>query len=104
MTQEQVAAKIREIGIVPVVRAKSAKQAQLAAEAVCAGGVPIVEVTMIVPGGVELIRQLGKTAGNDVLIGAGTVVEVETALRWRDAAAKLVLERDFGPDSVLFPR
>jgi len=63
MTRNEVAKRIREIGIVPVVRATSAKQAQLAAEAVCAGGIPLVEITMTVPGAVELIAQLAKTFG-----------------------------------------
>jgi 2-dehydro-3-deoxyphosphogluconate aldolase/(4S)-4-hydroxy-2-oxoglutarate aldolase len=102
MTQDQVAAKIREIGIVPVVRAKSAKQAQLAAEAVCAGGVPIVEVTMTVPGAVELIGQLAKSAGKDVLIGAGTVLDAETARRCLDAGAQFVVSPGFDLETVRF--
>ena len=102
MTQDQVAAKIREIGIVPVVRAKSAKQAQLAADAVCAGGVPIVEVTMTVPGAVELISQLAKTTGNGVLIGAGTVLDAETARRCLDAGAQFVVSPGFDLETVRF--
>ena len=49
MTKEQVREKVLEIGIVPVVRASSGQQAIQAAEAVCAGGIPIVELTMISP-------------------------------------------------------
>src|SRR5437762_3022743 len=102
MTQEEVAKKIREIGIVPVVRAKSAKQAQLAADAVCAGGVPIVEVTMTVPGAVELIAQLAKTVGNDVLIGAGTVLDADTARRCLDVGAQFVVSPGFDLETVRF--
>src|SRR5438874_7221533 len=102
MTQEQVAAKIREIGIVPVVRAKSAKQAQLAAEAVCAGGIPIVEVTMTVPGAVELIAQLVKTSGAEILIGAGTVLDAETAKRCLDAGAQFIVSPGFDLETVRF--
>ena len=60
-----------------MVRAESAAQAMAAAEAVCAGGVPIVEVTMTVPGAVEVIAQLSKSMGREVLIGAGTVLDAE---------------------------
>lgn len=102
MTQDQVAAKIREIGIVPVVRAKSAKQAQLAAEAVCAGGVPIVEVTMTVPDAVELIDQLAKSAGGDILIGAGTVLDAETAKRCLDVGAQFIVSPGFDLETVRF--
>ena len=63
MTKQQVRNRIVEIGIVPVVRAASAQQAMQAAEAVCAGGIPIVEITMTVPGAIEVITQLAKSMG-----------------------------------------
>ena len=102
MTKDEVARKIREVGVVPVVRAKSAKQAQLAAEAVCAGGIPIVEVTMTVPGAVELIAQLAKSAGKEILIGAGTVLDPETACRCLDAGAEFVVSPGFNLETVRF--
>jgi 2-dehydro-3-deoxyphosphogluconate aldolase / (4S)-4-hydroxy-2-oxoglutarate aldolase len=64
MTKEQVKARIVEIGIVPVVRASSAKEALQATEAVAAGGIPIVEITMTVPGAVEVIAELARNAGS----------------------------------------
>jgi 2-dehydro-3-deoxyphosphogluconate aldolase / (4S)-4-hydroxy-2-oxoglutarate aldolase len=102
MTRDEVAKRIREIGIVPVVRAKSAKQAQLAAEAVCAGGIPIVEVTMTVPGAVELIAQLVKASGAEILIGAGTVLDAETANRCLDAGAQFIVSPGFDLETVRF--
>jgi 2-dehydro-3-deoxyphosphogluconate aldolase/(4S)-4-hydroxy-2-oxoglutarate aldolase len=102
MTRDVVAKRIREIGIVPVVRATSAKHAQLAAEAVCAGGIPIVEVTMTVPGAVELIAQLAKTSGAEILIGAGTVLDAETAKRCLDAGAQFIVSPGFDLDTVRF--
>jgi 2-dehydro-3-deoxyphosphogluconate aldolase/(4S)-4-hydroxy-2-oxoglutarate aldolase len=104
MTQEEVAKKIREVGVVPVVRAKSARQAQLAAEAVCAGGVPVVEVTMTVPGAIELIAQLAKALGSEVLIGAGTVLDAETARRCLDAGAQFIVSPGFDPETVRFAK
>lgn len=91
MTKEQVRQKILEIGIVPVVRASSGQQAIQAAEAVCAGGIPIVELTMTVPGAIDVIAQLAKSMGNDVLIGAGTVLDAQTAQRCLDAGAQFLV-------------
>lgn len=95
MTKEQVRARIKEIGIVPVVRAASAQQAIQASEAVCAGGVPIVEVTMTVPGAIGVISQLSKSMGNEILIGAGTVLDAETAQRCLDAGAQFLVSPGF---------
>ena len=100
MTKEQVRAKIKEIGIVPVVRAASAQQAIQASEAVCAGGVPIVEVTMTVPGAIEVISQLSKSMGNEILIGAGTVLDAETAQRCLDAGAQFLVSPGFDLGTV----
>jgi 2-dehydro-3-deoxyphosphogluconate aldolase/(4S)-4-hydroxy-2-oxoglutarate aldolase len=102
MTRDEVANRIREIGIVPVVRATSAKHAQLAAEAVCAGGIPIVEVTMTVPGAVELIEQLAKTSGAEILIGAGTVLDADTAKRCLGAGAQFIVSPGFDLETVRF--
>jgi 2-dehydro-3-deoxyphosphogluconate aldolase/(4S)-4-hydroxy-2-oxoglutarate aldolase len=95
MTKEEVRKKITEVGIVPVVRAASGKQAMLAAEAVAAGGIPIVEVTMTVPGAIEVIAELAKTSGQQVLIGAGTVLDAETAQRCFDAGAQFLVSPGF---------
>jgi 2-dehydro-3-deoxyphosphogluconate aldolase/(4S)-4-hydroxy-2-oxoglutarate aldolase len=102
MTRDEVAKRIREIGIVPVVRATSAKHAQLAAEAVCSGGIPIVEVTMTVPGAVELIEQLAKTTGAEILIGAGTVLDADIAKRCLDAGAQFIVSPGFDLETVRF--
>ena len=91
MTKEQVRQKILETGIVPVVRASSGQQAIQAAEAVCAGGIPIVELTMTVPGAIDVIAHLAKSMGNDILIGAGTVLDAETAQRCLDAGAQFIV-------------
>jgi 2-dehydro-3-deoxyphosphogluconate aldolase/(4S)-4-hydroxy-2-oxoglutarate aldolase len=100
MKKDEVAARIREIGIVPVVRASSATQGMQAAEAVCKGGIPIVEMTMTVPGAVDLIAQLSKTMGPEVLIGAGTVLDAETGQRCVDAGAQFLVSPGFDLDTV----
>lgn len=100
MTKEESRKRIIEIGIVPVVRATSAKEALLAAEAVCAGGITIVEVTMTVPGAIEVIAQLAKTMGHEVLVGAGTVLDSATAQRCIDAGAEFIVSPGFDNETV----
>lgn len=102
MTKQQVANRITEVGIVPVVRAASPKQALLAAEAVCAGGIPIVEITMTVPGAIEVIAQLSKSMGSEILVGAGTVLDAEIAKRCLDAGAEFVVSPGFDLETVKF--
>jgi 2-dehydro-3-deoxyphosphogluconate aldolase / (4S)-4-hydroxy-2-oxoglutarate aldolase len=100
MTKEQAFRRVTDVGIVPVVRAQSPSRAIAAAEAVCDGGIPIVEVTMTVPGAVEVIAQLVKSMGQDVLIGAGTVLDVETARRCLDAGAEFLVSPGFDFETV----
>jgi 2-dehydro-3-deoxyphosphogluconate aldolase/(4S)-4-hydroxy-2-oxoglutarate aldolase len=102
MTRQEAANRIIEIGIVPVVRASSAKQAMQAAEAVCAGGIPIVEITMTVPGAIDVIAALAKSIGAEVLIGAGTVLDAETAARCIEAGAEFIVSPGFDLETVRF--
>jgi len=102
MTKQDAASRILEIGIVPVVRAASAKQTLRAVEAVCAGGIPIVEITMTVPGAVEVIAQLAQSMGSEVLIGAGTVLDAGAAERCIDAGAEFIVSPGFDLETVKF--
>jgi 2-dehydro-3-deoxyphosphogluconate aldolase/(4S)-4-hydroxy-2-oxoglutarate aldolase len=91
MDKQTVRDRIIEIGIVPVVRASSPREARIAADAVCEGGIPIVEITMTVPGAVDVIRELTDGGGSDILVGAGTVLNVEAARRCLDAGAQFLV-------------
>lgn len=91
MDKQKVRDRIVEIGVVPVVRASSAEEARMAADAVCKGGIPIAEITMTVPGAVELIRELTRSGPGDVLVGAGTVLNVEAAKKCLDAGAEFLV-------------
>ncbi|HXN52643.1 MAG TPA: bifunctional 4-hydroxy-2-oxoglutarate aldolase/2-dehydro-3-deoxy-phosphogluconate aldolase [Candidatus Acidoferrum sp.] len=102
MDKQQVRRRIEEIGIVPVVRASSAREARIAAEAVCKGGIPIVEITMTVPGAVDVIRELVKSAGSEILVGAGTVLNVDDARRCLDAGAQFLVSPGFNRATVEF--
>ena len=79
MTREQILLQIKKVGLVPVLRAPSAEIAVAAAQAIEKGGVPVVEVTMTVPGAIDVIREMVKSSEGRVLVGAGTVLDPETA-------------------------
>src|SRR6266850_7869446 len=91
MDKQKVRDRILEIGIVPIVRASSPGEARIAADAVCQGGIPIVEITMTVPGALDVIRELAKYSASDVLVGAGTVLNAEAARRCLDAGAQFLV-------------
>jgi 2-dehydro-3-deoxyphosphogluconate aldolase/(4S)-4-hydroxy-2-oxoglutarate aldolase len=78
MKKAEVLNTLREIGLVPVLRAESEEQALALAAAVAAGGVNVMEVTMTVPGAIRVMARLAKERP-DLLIGAGTVLDAETA-------------------------
>ena len=104
MTQSEVKERILEIGIVPVVRASSPEQAALAAEAVAAGGIPVVEITMTVPGAIDLIARLARSVGDRVLIGAGTVLDAATAGQCLAAGARFLVSPGFDLETVQLAR
>ena len=91
MKREEVRARIEELGIIPAVRASCAEDASFAAEAVASGGLPIVEITMTVPGALEVISYLVKHYPK-VLVGAGTILDNDTAHRCLDAGAQFLTD------------
>lgn len=102
MNKEQVRERIAEIGIIPIVRASSSRDARIAADAVCEGGIPIVEITMTVPGAIEVIRELVASAGSKVLVGAGTVLNPEAARQCIDAGAQFLVTPGLNVQTVEF--
>lgn len=100
MNKQTVRERILEIGIVPVVRASSPSEACMATEALVAGGIPCVEITMTVPGATEVIRDLANRMSDDLLIGAGTVLDVNTAVRCVDAGAQFLVSPGFDGATV----
>ena len=79
MTKSQTLERIREVGLVPVLRARSHDEALAIALAIEKGGAPVLEITMTVPGAIEVIRQVIEKCGTSVLVGAGTVLDPESA-------------------------
>jgi 2-dehydro-3-deoxyphosphogluconate aldolase/(4S)-4-hydroxy-2-oxoglutarate aldolase len=91
MTIEDVIRRIGEIGIVPVVRAATVEDATRAVEAICAGGIPILEITMTVPNALSVIRHVVREHGSAALIGAGTVITGEQADQCIRAGAEFLV-------------
>jgi 2-dehydro-3-deoxyphosphogluconate aldolase/(4S)-4-hydroxy-2-oxoglutarate aldolase len=91
MTIEDVIRKIGEIGIVPVVRATTVEDATRAVEAICAGGITILEITMTVPNATAVIRHVVREHGSTALIGAGTVTTGEQAEQCIRAGAEFLV-------------
>ena len=89
MSKDETARRIGETGVLPVIRAASKEEAKALIDAIRAGGIDTIEVTMTVPGAVELIAELG--SDQDLLIGAGTVLDVETARCCIEAGAKFII-------------
>jgi 2-dehydro-3-deoxyphosphogluconate aldolase/(4S)-4-hydroxy-2-oxoglutarate aldolase len=83
--------RIREIGIVPAIRATSAGEALAAVEAIRTGGITVLEITMTVPGAVSIIKSLTLQIGDEALIGAGTVLDSDTARACVDAGARFIV-------------
>lgn len=103
MDKNEVCAKIQEIGIVPAVRTSSPEDALFAAEVIARGGIPIVEITMTVPGALEVISHLVKSLPH-VIVGAGTVLDSETARLCVDAGARFLTCPGLDLDIVQFAK
>ena len=83
--------RIRDTGIIPVVRATSADEAMRAVDAIREGGISILEITMTVPGAIDVIAKVTERFGNDALVGAGTVLDPATAKACVDSGAQFVV-------------
>jgi 2-dehydro-3-deoxyphosphogluconate aldolase/(4S)-4-hydroxy-2-oxoglutarate aldolase len=88
---------IERVGLIPVLRAKSVAQGRAVVEAMVAGGVTVVEVTMTVPGAIDLLRQLQKEYGAKLLLGSGTVTTADQARATIDAGAEFVVSPSLHP-------
>jgi len=91
VTIENAISKIHEIGIVPVVRAANLEEARRAVDAICTGGIPVIEITMTVPNAPAMIQELVRHYGTTVLTGAGTVTTAKQAEICLDAGAQFLV-------------
>lgn len=92
--------RIVNTGVIAVIRAESTEQAIKTAEAVKAGGIDIIEITLTVPGAIKVIEEMNKTYGKEILLGAGTVLDPETARIAMLAGADFIVSPILNPDVV----
>ncbi len=97
---EQTQEILERVGLIPVLRAKSAAQGRAVVEAMMAGGVTVVEVTMTVPGAVDLLKELKKKYGAQLLLGSGTVTSAAQAVETIEAGAEFVVSPSLHPEVI----
>src|SRR5688500_16825191 len=100
MNKAEIVKQIEELGLLPVVRASSADEAMQVIDAIKAGGVNILEITMTVPGAVKVIEKVVDKFGSEVLVGAGTVLDPETARACLLAGAQFIVSPALNLDTV----
>jgi 2-dehydro-3-deoxyphosphogluconate aldolase/(4S)-4-hydroxy-2-oxoglutarate aldolase len=104
MNKTEVLQRIRDTGLIPVVRAESADQALRAVAALKAGGLNVIEVTMTVPGAIGVIQTLAGEYGAETLIGAGTVLDPEMAQACIQAGAQFIVSPALNEETINFCR
>jgi 2-dehydro-3-deoxyphosphogluconate aldolase/(4S)-4-hydroxy-2-oxoglutarate aldolase len=100
VSRAEVLGKIAEVGLVPVVRASSADEAMRVVDAIREGGVGVIEITMTVPGAIGVMELLARRFGADVVLGAGTVLDAETARACMLAGARFVVSPALNPATI----
>jgi 2-dehydro-3-deoxyphosphogluconate aldolase/(4S)-4-hydroxy-2-oxoglutarate aldolase len=96
--------RIAKLGVVPVVRVESAADALALVDLVRAAGIDVIEITMTVPGAVEVIERIVRQHGNAMVVGAGTVLERDTARACLKAGASFIVSPMFDQGTVDFCR
>jgi 2-dehydro-3-deoxyphosphogluconate aldolase / (4S)-4-hydroxy-2-oxoglutarate aldolase len=98
---QSTAATIERVGLIPVLRAKNATQALAVVDAMIAGGVTVVEVTMTVPGAIDVLKELKNKYGPKVLLGSGTVTTAKEAEATIEAGAEFVVSPSLHPEVIV---
>jgi 2-dehydro-3-deoxyphosphogluconate aldolase/(4S)-4-hydroxy-2-oxoglutarate aldolase len=99
-SSSQTKKALEEIGLIPVLRARSLDEGHALVDAMLAGGVTVVEVTMTVPNAVDLLRKLKKIYGDTILLGSGTVTDAAQAAATIDAGAEFVVSPSLHPEVI----
>jgi len=97
---EEVKRQLEAAGIIPVLRARSAKEAIGVVEAMVAGGITVMEVTMTVPGAIDVLRELKRIYGNKLLLGSGTVTDRKECADTIEAGAEFVVSPSLHMDVI----
>src|SRR5215210_986430 len=104
MTKAEVIKQIRDTGVIPVVRATTADEAMRAIDAIREGGISVLEITMTVPGAVGVIEEISKRYGSEAIVGAGTVLDSETARACILAGASFVVSPSLNVETIAMCR
>lgn len=104
MNKDAILNHIRQLALVPVVRATSADQAMHAIDAIKEGGVDVLEITMTVPGAIRVIEQVAERYQKDAIVGAGTVLDPETARACILAGAKFIVSPSLNSETIALCR
>src|SRR5271155_5356695 len=97
---EEVKQQLEEAGIIPVLRARSANEAIGVVEAMVAGGITVMEVTMTVPGAIDVLRELKRSYGDKLLLGSGTVTDAAECAATIEAGAEFVVSPSLHLDVI----
>jgi len=99
-TKEKTLALIREVGLIPIVRAPSAGDALRAAEAIIEGGIGIAEITMTVPNAIRVMEIVAEKFGDKVLLGAGTILDPKSCQAALRAGAEFIVSPSLNPKVI----
>jgi 2-dehydro-3-deoxyphosphogluconate aldolase/(4S)-4-hydroxy-2-oxoglutarate aldolase len=99
-SRSSIVSTLREVGIIPVIRASSADAAVAVVEALLQAGLIVAEITMTVPNAIGAIASVAKRFAGKVLVGAGTVTDAETVRRARDAGAEFIVSPCLVPEVI----
>ena len=95
MSQQHLWEKIKQVGIIPTVRTLDPKKGVLAAQAILAGGIPVVEVSLCAPGAIHTLEAVAKEVGHKMIVGAGSVLLPETLRHAVPAGAQFIVSPGF---------
>jgi 2-dehydro-3-deoxyphosphogluconate aldolase / (4S)-4-hydroxy-2-oxoglutarate aldolase len=96
-TKDKALGRIHDVGVIPIVRTRSADDALRAAEAIIASGIGIAEITMTVPNALGVVEQVTKRFGEQVLVGAGTILDSDSCEAAIAAGADFIVTPSFDP-------
>lgn len=100
MMKSTIIDRIIETGLIPVVRAESSDIAMRAVDAIREGGISVLEITMTVPGAIRVIEEVARRFGGDAIVGAGTVLDSETARACMLAGAQFIVSPALDLDTI----
>ena len=100
MSKTETIKWIKDTGVIPIVRAKTADEAMRAIDAIREGGIAVLEITMTVPGAVKLIEEVATRYGKDALVGAGTVLDPRTAKACISSGAQFIVSPALNVETI----